>query len=189
MTQPTWRLEWATDCTALYVDTTGVYTPELEVLEHIYDADPSENHEVYRACLDRCKVIDGHLVSAKYEPTWPHPLPSYVEWFAKDLASVAQSMGREEKDIIDGLCSADPSARAGAYQDIAGYHGWMNFDGYPLRIAEYQAEEWPDWRAAVEPEPETPEPEECASCVEPATGLDADGDLACNTHKLEGVSG
>lgn len=166
MSQPNWKLEWASDCEALYVDTTGVYAPELETLHEVFDAPKESSFLVFRACLDRCKVVEGILVPFIYQADWTHPLESYREWYAEDLPSVASSCGYDDDgvSIIEGLCSENPTVRARAYSDIAAHHGWMNFDQYPLTISETQADGWPDWRDVPETEDtdgaETPESED-----------------------------
>lgn len=58
-------------------------------------------------------------------------MPSYVEWFAKDLAGVASSVGSTREDLIEALCCPDAQTRAVAYEAIGGYHGMINFDQYP----------------------------------------------------------
>ena len=128
----------------LYEDTTGVYGFEAEKVEEPYDeVDPESNKArwtIHRVCLDRCKMVDGNLVSFNYKPEWPYPVAAYVEWFAKDLASVANCMGTTEQELIDALCSKDGKALAWAYQCIADYHGWNNLDDYPLTLTRAEVE-------------------------------------------------
>lgn len=142
MAQPTWKLLWSTDCTRLLVDATGVYPPELEIADEVFDAPDAERFVVHRVCLERCQAVRPdpggpvYLVPGAWTPEWAHPLPSYVEWFAKHLGAVASSAGTTEEDIIAGLCSDDPSERASAYQDIIGHFGAHEFDSYPLLLSE-----------------------------------------------------
>jgi hypothetical protein len=54
--QPTWELVYATDYSALYRDATGVYAPELAIVQtddNLNDEDEQRNL-VYRFSLDRC---------------------------------------------------------------------------------------------------------------------------------------
>lgn len=123
----------------IYEDATGVYDAEMERLERESDRDDSK-FTIHRVCLDRCKEVQGerdkpYLVPYRYEPTWPHPLPDYEEWFADDLDRVAESMGTTERVLRDQLCSDDSKARAEAYRCILDYHGWENGDEYPLTLA------------------------------------------------------
>lgn len=74
----------------------------------------------------------------------PHPITNYKPWFADDLESVARSVGRTAEEIVDDLCSDDPKRRAHAYDDIGGYHGFMNFDHDPERWSESEFKEWPE---------------------------------------------
>jgi hypothetical protein len=148
MSQPVWVLQWATDSQALYIDSTGVYAPELESLKE----KEGERWDVYRACLDRCKMEGGYLVPFSYDAaTYPHPLPDYEEWHAKHLPDVARSCGYPDaEELRDGLCSEDATKRASSYADIAGYFGWVNFDQYPQEISTEQADGWPAWRDVTE---------------------------------------
>lgn len=150
MSQPVWKQVWATDYSALYEDTTGVYDAELEIAQE-YEGKPyTTRYCVYRLSLDRLKVVhegpNSYLVPHKYNSTWPHPVASYEEWFSDSLAAVARSFtygDDKEEDIgaclVEDLCGTDISARACAYEAIGGYHGFDNFDSYPLDLSE---EEW-----------------------------------------------
>lgn len=117
MTQPTWKLHTATDYFAIFVDTTGVYAPEIEYLDAT---------EIYRWSLDQLHFNeDGDLCNAH----------GHQEWFQTchaDLRDVARSCGRKVRDLEDALASDNVMERAHAYMDIAGYHGAINFDQYPL---------------------------------------------------------
>lgn len=54
------------------------------------------------------------------------------EWFGKDLAAVAQSMGTDPVELSKMFQSDDIMERASAYMDVVGYHGAQNFDSDPL---------------------------------------------------------
>jgi hypothetical protein len=51
------------------------------------------------------------------------------EWF--DLLGIADSCDYDVDELISDLCSSCPIERAGAYRDIAWYHGPMNLDSHP----------------------------------------------------------
>lgn len=135
MTQPNWRLVYTTDYSALYEDTTGVYAPELAIAEENEDG----TYQVFRFSVDQCALVGDLLVLASIagRTDLPHPMPSYVEWFAKDLEDVADSISIPVDDLIDALCCADPGTRAEAYEAIGRYHGMINFDQYP--------DTWQNW--------------------------------------------
>ena len=97
----------------LYRDKTGVYGFELERVELLDESDDESEYEIRRVCLDRCKVVDGVLVPYGYDATYPHPLKSYEEWFAKDLQRVADFVGSTKDALVADLCSDDGAARAG----------------------------------------------------------------------------
>ena len=131
----------------LYVDETGVYPPELEQLLEPTEDDVDDGDErwiVRRVCLDKLKLVrledTLYLVSDRYEPSWPHPLPRYVEWFASDLGSVASTMGTTREELETAFCSDDPKDRAWAYQCVYDYHGWDNSDSYPLTLTRKEVE-------------------------------------------------
>lgn len=62
------------------------------------------------------------------------------EWFGKNLAAVAQTVGRPQADLKAALASDNLMLRASAYYDLIGYYGPDEFDQYPLRITLAQAE-------------------------------------------------
>jgi hypothetical protein len=119
--------------------------PYLEVIEP-----PTENLDttwvIYRFDVDRLKKVivkrTYHLVPFGYEPaTWPHPVRMYNEWFVDSLPNVAESMDCPEEELITDLCSEKPEERARAYIMLGEYHGWENFDSYPLHLSEHEAHE------------------------------------------------
>lgn len=157
MSQPIWKLLSATDTKALYIDETGVYDPELALLEEYETKRRTMRFYVYRFPLERYKVVresdedttTRYLVPSSYEPTWSHHVSQYAPWFYDDLADVASSAGTSRMALIHGLCSSDPRARARVYVDIAGHFGADEFDPYPQDWTESEAKDWPD-RGKVE---------------------------------------
>lgn len=128
----------------LYVDETDVYPPELEKLEEPAEDARRQRWTVRRVTLDRLKLHrDGdtlYLVSAAYDASWSHPVSAYVEWFASDLGSVADTMGTTREELEAAFCSEDPKSRAWAYQCVYDYHGWDNGDSYPLTLTRKEVE-------------------------------------------------
>lgn len=113
----------------VYRDTTGQYPEEAEVLmEQGEDAhgDPT-SWTVYRFPLDRCTYVDGILSDNAFHP-------EYEAWFGEDLDGVASYLDHDS--IRADLCSEDPTRRAHAYRSIGEYHGWENFDSYPLTFTD-----------------------------------------------------
>lgn len=123
MTQPSWKVQIASDYFCIFVDTTGVYAPEIEI---------AEGNEVYRWSLDQLQFNeDGDLCNTH----------GHKEWFQSchgGLKSVASSAGRTVRDLENAFASADLMERAHAYMDVAGHHGAINFDQYPLTLTEKQ---------------------------------------------------
>jgi len=116
-------------------------SPYLEIIEppESESARSVTGWSVYRVEPEQFKRIVRdryvYLVSASYAPTWPHPVSMYDEWVHGTLDAVAESVGCEEEKLYEQLCSDDPVARSQAYISIAGYHGWFEFDQYPLRLS------------------------------------------------------
>jgi hypothetical protein len=119
----------------VFIDETGVYCPELEYVQNMPREDGNEDAYVYRITLDALTISPaGHLIPARYDATWPHPIEDYTEWFDNDIESVCHFVGIGVSDFIQAITSDNPMARASAYEALAQYHGWENFDSYPLHI-------------------------------------------------------
>jgi len=118
-------------------DKTGVYAPEIEYVEPIGEGgsrDDVQSVTVYRVQLEPHTYVNGVLSDNKYHPDYP-------VWYAKDLDWVCKSCGCGREDMISDLCGDDPEAKAGAYETLAGYFGWQEFDIYPLTLTPSEAEE------------------------------------------------
>ena len=111
----------------VYVDTTETYPPELEVLE--VDVCGADIWTVSRFCLDKCTYIDGVLSDNQFHP-------NHAAWFAKDVGKVASFIDVKTADLIEWLCSEDAQERARAYMALANWHGYANFDDYPLTFTD-----------------------------------------------------
>ena len=123
----------------VYEDTTGVYTPEAEAVRRDDDSD-DPFYTVYRFDLDRCTYINGVLSDNKFHPDMP-------VWFAHPesekmarprdstyLSHVSDNCGESVEDLIRMFCSEDVLERAEAYRAVAEYHGYDEFDHYPLTL-------------------------------------------------------
>lgn len=147
------------------------------------DFKPDAKWTVYRVEPEQLKVVEVdrrvYLVCKSYEsPSWPHPVATYDEWFHHDLSSVADSMDFEMSELRAGFCSDDPIVRAQSYICLAGYHGWHEFDSYPLSLTMHEVHQ----RYGMSAECECPLCERCMICGEQkgAAQLDEDGHcLAC----------
>lgn len=138
MSQPQWKLLTSTDHSAIFVDRTGVYGPEMVYGQEVDD----EHYEVTRFELERFKVVrragKNFLVPFKWAPEWPHNTASYEPWFLDSLDAVAATVGRTKHEIIKDLTDSSPAVRARAYEDIGGHHGFNNFDHYPRTMLDKQ---------------------------------------------------
>lgn len=126
----------------VFRDKTGVYAPEIEYVEPNGDGgsrDDVQSVTVYRVILEPHTYghphgIDGVLSDNKYHPESP-------VWYAKELDSVCESCDCDRDELIAALCGNDPVAKAGAYETLASYFGWDEFDNYPLNLTPSEAEE------------------------------------------------
>jgi hypothetical protein len=112
----------------VYIDTTHIYPPEAEYLESPDSDDSGEPWRIYRVVLDRCTFVGGVLSDNKFHP-------ALSAWYADSIESIAATSGWDPTELIDALCGPDVKLRAKAYQAIASYHGWENFDSYPRTYA------------------------------------------------------
>lgn len=133
--QPNWKfITNLDDCNPLdhgglfvYEDTTGVYAPEMELLQPLSE-DPEE-WEVRRAILEPCTFTNGILSDNKFHPDKP-------AWFADKLESLASTMGTTVEQMIEDFTSDNAIARANAWRCVGDYFGWDNLDSYPLRFSD-----------------------------------------------------
>jgi hypothetical protein len=146
-----WQDEWKTlyqsDSEWLRVKKDGS-EPTLEIAEEVDTYEDEEGNEqrkfvLHRFDVERFKLVSDpddpmttYLVPEAYEASWPHSLSSYEEWFARDLAEVARSVGADPLELATRFTSKDPKVRASAYVDVGGYHGLDNFDSDPLQLTE-----------------------------------------------------
>jgi hypothetical protein len=98
----------------VYVDRTGVYAPEVELLESPDSDDAPEGWDVYRACIEK-------------DPT--------RQWWYDRLSEVAVSHGMELSELQRMATSADTLARAMVYQCLFSHFGAHEFDSYPNHYA------------------------------------------------------
>jgi hypothetical protein len=116
----------------VFIDETGVYPPEAEVLEEPCEEDGQ--YTVYRFILERCTLTNGVLSDNPYHPLAP-------VWFADAIGDIADTVGSDAtREVQDMLCSADPLERAHAYRDVASHFGWHEFDHDALRLTAAEAE-------------------------------------------------
>lgn len=146
MTQPAWKYETNLGDASplehggkfLYVDATGVYPPELEVLEEPCEDDKKETYTIYRFSIDQCKIaeVDGRkiLIPFGYDANWPHPVEDYEEWFSRDLDGVAAFTGEDIDKLRENFCSDDIKLRAMVHIDLGQYYGFSELDHCPSQL-------------------------------------------------------
>ena len=122
----------------VFVDETGVYAPEGELLEVNDSGESADLWTVYRFTLERCTWINGLLSDNKFHPEHP-------AWFAQPeaqattrpqdtcyLSNLAEFYGVHPDALRSYFCAEDPILRANPYKAVGEYHGFENLDGYPL---------------------------------------------------------
>lgn len=137
MSQPTWKLvAQLGDVNTIdhgghfvYVDETGVYAPEAEVLTIADETDGAELWEIHRYILEPCTYVAGILSDNPYHPELP-------AWFADSLPDVVAYVGSSTPAMIADLCGDDLTAKALAWKAIGDYHGMDNLDSYPTQWAD-----------------------------------------------------
>ena len=58
--------------------------------------------------------------------------PEVPDW--ADLKAVGETMDVDPKELAAAFVSTDPMERALAYEDVARYYGWENFDSDPRQL-------------------------------------------------------
>jgi hypothetical protein len=161
MTQPNWKLVANIgDVNPIdhgghfvFVDTTGVYAPEVEILltpDDYDEFDPDDRTaiwHVYRYTLEPCTYIDGILSDNKFHP-------DHAAWFAKPetaraerpqdttyLADLADAHGLTVAALVAMFTSDDTLQRAEAWRIVHDYHGLENLDAYPLALNRSEVDE------------------------------------------------
>ena len=109
----------------VFVDSTKVYPPEMEILEEPPEDSENQIWTVYRIILDTCTYQNGILSGNRFHPECP-------TWFADDIDSICSFA--DYPDLIADLCSSDPCKLTQAYRVIGDYWGFNNFDSYPLSL-------------------------------------------------------
>jgi hypothetical protein len=115
----------------IFVDETGIYTPEGRVLEPDVDNDV---YKEYTVMLNKCYFENGILSDNVYHT-------DMEAWFADKIAEVAKCVDKYTSKLIDELCSYDIIDRAQAYRDLYLHFGLINFDESPYEFTREEAKE------------------------------------------------
>jgi hypothetical protein len=167
--QPEWEVVYTTDSEQLRVDKTGVYTPELEYADCVHEPNAADDwdedkarYEVFTVQLDQLTLDErGRLVDCVDANGVAHApwfeddnhvtgcasteRDRYCEtcrgWVSSNLSAVARSCGIDPAELRKQFCDPDPKVRTNAYSVVANYHGWNNFDDYPLELTGAELDE------------------------------------------------
>jgi hypothetical protein len=120
----------------VYVDTTGVYDPEMEMVEPPCDDDPKGPYMIYRVCLEPHTFRGGVLSDNSFHPAHPawYWYGTGDKWHKPGLLDVCESCDNLQADLIGLLCNTDPIKRAAGYQILISYYGLSEFDSYPVDL-------------------------------------------------------
>lgn len=121
------------------VDRRGIYPPELVTVESFDDSDQRLVHKIQ---LERLTIVKSTKPVAEHEADkaggWIGVSDNRFHtntraWFGvrSSLRQVAASIGKDVEMFIKDLVASDPVTVAFAYQAIALYFGYANFDEYP----------------------------------------------------------
>lgn len=141
MNQPKWKLvanmgdvNFADYGGALvYEDETGVYEPELE----FYNSNDNETGgTVYRFILETVYYTDGILSDNKFHLDYP-------VWWSEEpqFTSLLNAMDITRDDFISKITGNNIVERARMYLGLAYSNGFFEFDQYPIRLSEAEAQE------------------------------------------------
>ena len=121
------------------VDRTGVYSPELLMLEAPSCADETL-HELSTILLEPLTRIK--LKGGSYGLSDNRFHTDHVAWFGSpaQLKSVSNCCDRPDSSLLDSFLSSCPIERALAYRDVAFYYGPANFERSPRRLEPEKAE-------------------------------------------------
>jgi len=127
----------------VYQDTTGVYQPEMEIVIPPEEWEKKREWTVHRVMLEKCYLTDGILSDNKFHLNHP------VWWWHKDaehkqrhgydqyhnFCSIAEGINITPEAFEQMFCSDDVVERARGYRELGEYHGWANFDDYPITFS------------------------------------------------------
>lgn len=120
----------------IFVDETGLYPPEAELLEVDWVSNSKCHRRVYRFILENCTYQNGILSDNQFHPNKP-------AWFAHPpskenstcfLSYLTSFSGMSLKELVALFCSDDPCKRAIAWRIVGDYHGYENLDSYPIKL-------------------------------------------------------
>jgi hypothetical protein len=114
----------------VYVDDTGVYGPELELIVPCDEEQSDSPVTVYRILLEKCTYIDGVLSDNKFHP-------EHKAWFADQLIE----HGEPECGALEDIVQDDPMRLALAYEWLCGNYSPFEFDQYPRTYSYAEAKD------------------------------------------------
>ncbi|NCC40917.1 MAG: hypothetical protein EOM21_16010 [Gammaproteobacteria bacterium] len=103
--------------------------------------DPEPQYTVYRFSVERLYRVEDEdriyfitkTIKEGFENgTLPHPISTYKEWYLKGI----------EPTDLSGLLEDSPIQNALATLNLANYHGFHEFDSYPLKMGKRELIRW-----------------------------------------------
>lgn len=134
--QPKWETVFSSDSQAIHVDQTGVYRPEMTIVEDLGESASELEGKflIYRFPMDKCSYDDINDILSDNEfhpeiPAWFASAPDRWNPNGK-LYDVAHTSGLETWELIRLLTSDDVKALARGYDALVSYFGPDEFDHY-----------------------------------------------------------
>lgn len=137
----------------LFVDETGVYPSELEVITIDNNGEVYEEnlkYTIYRVPCEPCffdeitGVLSDNKFHKDYPVWWAKADPDHKQRHGYDQWSrfreLAEGMDMTANEYARQFTSDDPEVRGQAYYWLGEHHGWNEFDQYPLKMNRAEAE-------------------------------------------------
>lgn len=146
MSQPKWKCVVGAgnsvdeNCYWAFVDETGVYAPEIEVLRMPAEYEDM-NHPDYYWDQECTKWFDEKWVPKAAIYRFIIEKTHEDEWYWEKLGEVARCLGMEEQEMRYDLVNGDVQLQAWIMAQVADYFGGHEFDSYPLSVIYKEANE------------------------------------------------
>lgn len=144
----------------LFVDETGVYPPELEVITIDNNGEVYEEnlkYTIYRVQCEQCFYDKGVLSDNKFHkdhPAWwaskdpdHKKRHGYDQW--SQFCEIPKGINQDVDEYAREFTSDDAEVRGAAYYWLGEHFGWDNFDQYPLKMNREEAEKRYNERTAA----------------------------------------
>lgn len=102
----------------------------IPTLVDVIDAKGVEHRPWFEDQMHNSGRMDVHCVVAEHSAY----CPTCGRWIMLHLSEAAACFDISADRLRQMFCSPRALVRGEAYSIVAGYHGWMNFDSYPVQV-------------------------------------------------------